>query len=345
MLTYNPEFVENAEYAYAVARIRALETRFIGPSGLGALAASGVDRFAAQFSDIAGIDGADLGTRRGAETALRALDDRFTEDYLLVVSLLSGDLPKRLVSLKYDYELLKLIVKEHYGAGFAVPRHLARRSRFSPETLREMLEKKKALETGPRMQDVYTALCARGASSKRISGREIEHRCDSAYYGELFEILGEMKNEYFTGYFIREVDAKNVLGTLRLKLLGGERGEVGARLLPYGAIDAGYFEEIPDLTLEGFAQRIVFSPLSSVLQKVDRTASEEEQVSELERLIDEDKVDYLHESIFVTFGVEPVLAYLFLKEVELKSLRTILVTKHAGLAESEIKRYVRGAYV
>jgi V/A-type H+-transporting ATPase subunit C len=344
MLTYNPEFVENAEYAYAVARVRALENRLISGSGLGVLIASGVDRFAAQFSDITGIDGADLTTRRGAERALRVLEDRFTEDYLIVVSLLLDDLPKRLVSLKYDYELLKLIVKESYG-GVAVPRHIARRSRFSYEGLRDMLEKKRELETGPHMQEVYAGLHAGPTGTKRMSGREIEHRCDRAYYGELFFLLEEMRNGFLSGYFLREVDAKNILSILRLKLLDGKRSEVDARLLPYGTIDAGYFEQMIDLTLEGFAQRIVFSPLAALLQKVDRAASEQQQAAELEKLIDEDKVNYLHESIFVTFGVEPVVAYLFLKEAELRSLRTILVTKHAGIAESEIKRYVRGAYV
>lgn len=342
MLTYNPEFVENAEYAYAVARIRALETRFIGGGGLGALISSPLDRFAAQFSDMTGIDGADPGTRKGAKTALGLLEDRFTGDYLLVVSLLLDDLTKRLVSLKYDYELLKLIVKEANGGGGAdVSPHLVRRSRFSYEGLAGMLQNGRALETGPHMQDVY----AGQAGIKRVSGRDIEHSCDCAYYSELFELLEAMKNEFVFGYFLREVDTKNILSTLRLKLLGGKRSEVGARLLPYGTIDSGYFEQLVDLTLEGFAQRIVFSPLAAVLRKVNRAASEQEQAAELERLFDEDKVNYLNESIFVTFGVEPVLAYLFLKEVELMSLRTILVTKHAGIAGPEIKRHVRGAYV
>jgi V/A-type H+-transporting ATPase subunit C len=345
MLMYNPEFVENTEYAYAVARIRALETRFISGSGLGALIASGVDRFSAQFSDMTGIDGADLGTRKGTDTALRLLEDRFTEDYLLVVSLFLDDLPKRIVSLKYDYGLLKLIVKESHGGGTAVPPYLVRRSRFSYEGLVDILEKKRAMETGPRMQEVYAGLHAGSAGTKRMSGREIEHHCDCAYYGELFELLEELNNEFILGYFLREVDAKNILSALRLKLLGGKRSEVSARLLPYGTIDAGYFEQLIDLTLEGFSQRIVFSPLAAVLQKVNRAVSEQEQAAELERLIDEDKINYLNESIFVTFGVEPLLTYLFSKEVELKSLRTILVTKHAGLAESEIKRHVRGAYV
>ena len=59
---------------------------------------------------------------------------------------------------------------------------------------------------------------------------------------------------------------------------------------------------------------------------------------------DESQSAYLRESIFVTFGIEPILAYLWARERELNNIRTILIAKLSGVAGDEIKKYLRGVY-
>ncbi|HUT66293.1 MAG TPA: V-type ATPase subunit [Spirochaetota bacterium] len=346
MLTYNPEFVENPDYAYAVARVRALETKLIDGGSLMSLIDAPLDRFEASLAELTGIDRSgpgdpkDPGDHSHTYRLLQQVETRFTGVYRLVLSLLLDDTPKRLISLKYDYELLKLLIKEAKGIELSVPETFSERSRNSYEGLKSMLEEGKVLDLGPGMYESYLW----ALEKKQISGRQIDFRCDLAYYEELFGLVNLMKNDFIHNFFLREVDANNILSALRLKLRGGKRGDVRGRYLPYGTIDAGYLEQVLDLTLEGFAQRIVFSPLSSVLLRVNRGRPEDEQAEELERLMDEDLMRYLKESIFVTFGIEPVLAYLWMKEVELKDLRTILIAKYAKIAEPEIKRHVRGVH-
>jgi V/A-type H+-transporting ATPase subunit C len=341
MLTYNPEFVEDPDYAYAVARIRALETKRIDQAALSSLVGAPLDRFSSSLSELTGLDTAALReSTNNAYSLLDLLEARFTRDHQLVCSLLLDDTARRLVMLKYDYELLKLIVREAKGMALTVPSSFSRRSFYSYEEIKAMLEEGRALDLGPGIYDTYLRIM----EERQISGREIDHRCDCAYYEELLGLVESMNNDFIRNFFLREVDAQNILGTLRLKLLGGKRGDIRDRYLPYGTIDPGYLEQLLDLSIEGFAGRIVFSPLATVLLRVSKDQPEAEQAEELERLMDEDLLIYLRESIFVTFGIEPVLAYLWMKEVELKNLRTILIAKHAGVSESEIKRHVRGVY-
>jgi V/A-type H+-transporting ATPase subunit C len=337
MLTYNPQFRENPEYAYAVARIRALETTLIDPGAINSLIGTPIERFGSNFYELTGIEHSSAGNVR---QIMHSLEKRFTTTFLLVKSLLLDTEIARLISLKYDYELLKLILKGQQGLEIESPESFMDRSHYAYEELRAMLEGGKVIDLGALMYNVYTGV----REEKQITGREIDQRCDLAYYEELFKLVDSLQNDFILNFFIREIDAINIMGAARLKLLEGTRAQIRERYIPFGTIDLDYLEQLLDLSLEGFAQKIVFSPLARVLLRVDKSMPEEEQIAGLECLMDEDMLMFLRETIFVTFGVEPVLAYLWMKEVELKNLRTVLIAKHAGVSESEIKFHIRGLY-
>ena len=56
-------------------------------------------------------------------------------------------------------------------------------------------------------------------------------------------------------------------------------------------------------------------------------------------------IDYMKSAKRVTFGVEPLVAYLFAKENEVKQLRIILVGKNNGMDGELLKRRLNIAYV
>jgi V/A-type H+-transporting ATPase subunit C len=331
----NVEFVEKSEYAYAVARIRAIETKLVDGKGYNTIIASPMDRFYAVFSEVTGVKADGVS---GLGAALKSLEDSFTQTLYLVKSLILEDEINRLVSLKYDYELLKLIVKESKGHEAAIPTEISERSNYSYPVLKSLLEGGKALETGSIILDTYVSL----REARDQTGNFIDNRCDRAYYTELFQILDWYGNSFLSEYFIRKIDAVNITTTLRLKLQGAKRSSLRERILPFGSIDASYFEQGIDLNLEGFSSRIIFSPLSRVLSGVGKRDDEEEQIAQVERLLEEELLRYLKESLFVTFGIEPLIAYLWVRETEVRNLRTILLAKNAGIDNDEIKMYVRG---
>lgn len=338
MLTYSPEFVENSEYAYAVARIRACETGLITEIGYNSLISAPGERFHSLFSEVSGVR---WDSSSDVHTILRNLEESFTEQFFLVKSLIVEDEIKRLVSLKYDYELLKLIVKDETGEQISIPSAISLRSNFSFPVLKVLLENGSFGETGETMYNAYISLKGRGEKS----GGSVDYVCDCAYFSELFSILEFYQNPFVTGYFIQRIDAGNVLAALRLKARGEKRSAVRERFVPYGTIGLHHLEEGFDLNLDGFADRILFSPLSAVFRKTDKKKDQEEQLIEIEKLCGEQLLRYLRESIFVTFGVEPVLSYLWIKEAELQNLRTILLAKESGISQEEIRTYIRGINV
>jgi V/A-type H+-transporting ATPase subunit C len=337
MLTYDIEFVEQSEYAYAVARIRALERSLISLSDYTSLATVSVERIPALVGEMTGIKVDHVSV---VTDIIERIEESFTHELYLVKSLLLEDEIKRLVSLKYDYELLKILLKKESLTDYEVPSVVSRRSNYSYPVLKSLLEGGHELDTGSRMYAAYFTL----KNSRETNGQFIDHECDVAYYNEIFDILADFDNPFLRDYFVREIDACNIVICLRLKLQDAKRSLLRERILPHGSIDLSFLEQGFDLNLESFASRIIFSPLAQVIKNTIKSGDEEEQVSQLERLLDEDLMRYLKESIFVTFGVEPVVAYLWMKEMQVKNLRIILLSKHAGVPAEEIKKHVRGFY-
>ncbi len=331
-------FVENSDYAYAVGRIRALETRRIDAASLNTLIAAADDRFLSLFTEITGISGSDS---RNTGLFLSNLEESFSGTFQMIKSLLIEEEMKRLISLKYDYELLKLVLKERRGdAVVVIPMAFQECSNYGFQNLKTSLEEGRATQTGEVLLHTYNKL----SDLKEASGREIDVACDIAYYNELFMLLDEIQNPFIRGYFVRTVDAKNILTTLRLRVQEKKRSFLDGRLIPHGSIDMKYFEEGFDLNLEGFAGCILFSSLSSILTRVDRTDDADEQIALIERSIEEHMLKYLRESVLVTFGVEPLLAYLWEREIENKNLRTIFIAKISGVPADAIKTQIRGLY-
>ncbi len=337
MLTNSIDFVENSEYAFGVAKIRALETGYIDEVALNTLLTAEGERFIANFFEVTGVR---MTESDSISLIIDNLERSFSDSFLMVKSLLIEESMKRLISLRYDYELLKLIVKEIKGEEVRIDISLLERSNYSHEMLKTSLAEGKALEIGETMYRTYRKL----VDLREASGREIDTDCDRAFYCEVFQILDVDANQFIRNYFVREIDALNIVTTLRLKIQGKKRTMVKERYIPFGTIALSYLEEGFDLNLDGFATRIQFSLLANLLREVNKGLDEEAQVAQVEKYIEDDQTRYLKESMFVTFGIEPLLSYLWTKERELKNLRTIFIAKMSGVGTDEIKKYVRGIY-
>jgi V/A-type H+-transporting ATPase subunit C len=341
MLTNSAEFVEDIEYAYAVARIRALEIRFIDDVALNTLLQSEGERFIAQFSEITGVkSGSSSGEAVDVTRMLVDLEESFSETFQLVHSLILQDSMKRLIGLRYDYELLKFVVKEERGEVMRIPLSLIERSNYGHGLMKTLLSEGRALETGEIIYKTYRSLL----ESREITSTQIDIQCDRAYYDELFQLLDQNFNPFIRDYFIREIDAINIATVLRLRLQDKKRAIMRERYLPQGSIDLAYLEEGFDMNLEGFAGRIQFSPFAQYLREVDKSAEAEEQVAQVERRLDAAQTSYLKESLIVSFGIEPLLAYLWIKERELNNLRTIFIAKMSGISQDKIRSSLRGPY-
>lgn len=65
----------------------------------------------------------------------------------------------------------------------------------------------------------------------------------------------------------------------------------------------------------------------------------------LERLCDNSLIDYAKAAKYITFGIEPLIAYLIAKELEIRNVRIAMTGILQGLPREAIAERLRDAYV
>ena len=65
----------------------------------------------------------------------------------------------------------------------------------------------------------------------------------------------------------------------------------------------------------------------------------------MEKYLEDQRMDYVKDALYVPFGIEPIVGYLRAKEAEVKDLRMILTGKVSGMDGEAIKERLRETYV
>lgn len=68
-------------------------------------------------------------------------------------------------------------------------------------------------------------------------------------------------------------------------------------------------------------------------------------VSGVEKALDNQKMEYVKDALYVPFGIEPIVGFLQAKETEVRNLRMILTGKISGMDDVLIKERLRDTYV
>ena len=77
----------------------------------------------------------------------------------------------------------------------------------------------------------------------------------------------------------------------------------------------------------------------------EELAENEENITELEKQADNFLIRYIKKAKYITFGIEPLIAYLIAKENEVKLARIVLTGKKSHLPPEVIKERLRDSYV
>ena len=143
---------------------------------------------------------------------------------------------------------------------------------------------------------------------------------DQYLYAHIHEIANKknIKDKALDRYLTNLIDLNNVKTLLRAKKQDKNVNFFLDAIVPGGSIDASKF-------------RSLYIETSSV--------------SEFEKLIDNHIMSIMKEAKIVTKGLEPVLTYMYVKENEIKQIRTIMVGKLNNITKEVIRERLRDGYV
>ena len=338
-------------YAYAVGRVRVLETRLLDRTRilrmLDARSVSDVFRVLAEMQY-------GQGARSGHESAYeRVLYQEIGSAYDLISEFVPDPRILEVLRLKYDLHNVKVVLKS------AAQREERRDLFLSVGSLSyEEIQRLSGVSETPESERTYwnpaidqkvesraEVLCRAGGvpmGEGEVDPRELDIQLDKAYFCLALELSQDIGSEFLLELFRMEIDRANLQALLRLSAMDEDEQVVRKTLIPSGHLDP---------------ERLILLYRSSVdelLASVDRdyqgvlknwTKGEiPEAIEHLLSFFAVKRREHLERSKMVTFGPEPIVSYLLAKESEADAVRTVLVGKANGIGEDLIKARLGKVY-
>ncbi len=247
-----------------------------------------------------------------------------------------------LMSIKYDYQNIKVILKGmflnqdlsylliHVGTMNADElKNMIENGNLSdlPHTMREAVEEAKAdFETtkDPQMIDVIL---------------------DRYMFKALVEIKKEINDTFVDKYVDALIDSTNLKTLLRVKKQHKGREFFTSVMIEGGSIDKDKLLGMLNDTPENIVTKLAFTDYADFVRAGIEEYTKNGSVSLLEKLADNYIMDMMKNAKIIPFGVEPLLAYIYAKETEIKIIRIVMVGKLNNISAEVVRERLRDIYV
>ncbi|MBD3368221.1 MAG: hypothetical protein GF405_08645 [Candidatus Eisenbacteria bacterium] len=330
---------DDTRYAYAVARIRGMETRLLdrqwierllSESPEGAVKALGDSAYQDAFADVADPGELESGLEQALASTLRDVADVAPEPELIDCFRLRSDAANLKAYLKAS---LLSVESDRIGVATGV-------GTLPPETL----EKAVADKDYTALPD-FLAEAARDAEEAfRDSDevRAVDRVVDGALWRYQVETAREHRNRFLEDFFRAEIDLLNVKIFARVKESGGEAADLVPELISGGTLERIFFETEIGEPFDSFARALEFGPYAG-LAPVFREWSPE-RMHLLEVACDNELLKRVDPAKTVSYGIEPLVAYILERRIEIKLLRTAIVGRADGLERRDVENRLRSIH-
>ena len=242
-----------------------------------------------------------------------------------------------ILSCKYDYHNLKVLVKENIL-----------KEKFDSmycmldgneiEAFREL-----ALKNDEGLSKDFKECLDFFETTK--DPQDIDIFIDKKYFEKVLSLAEDFKLEMITEYFKAMIDFINLRTFIRCRKQNQVKETLEKVLIKGGDIDTDkildmFYEDIEILPIKLKAYKI-----GRVLSKIVEEYKNTNSLNSFEKSMDDYLVEIVRKAKSIHYGAEVIFSFLFAKELEIKNLRLILVGKVNGLSAVFIKERLREVYV
>ncbi|MCD5390905.1 V-type ATP synthase subunit C [candidate division NPL-UPA2 bacterium] len=333
---------EDRRYAYAVGRIRALETRLLRRERFDQMV--GAEDAEETLRALADTDyGPLLSEIKSPDEFEIALNKELTK-VLSLISHLSFD-PELtdLFRLRYDFHNLKVLLKQKYLARSPVDSKLCLIDAgvIEGEKLRKIMEGEDYSELPDELRTAVDK------SEKGFEETGDPQMIDIILDKEMYSLFHERSsgNPFLKEYFQISADLTNIRIFLRVRALRKERDFFEEVFLEGGKLELSFFLRLYGEPIDNFASALSPTAYGQLVSQGIKYWKENGSWSKLERLSDNHILNFLGRAKHIVFGLEPLIGYLLARENEIKMLRMIMVGKLNKLEGELIRSNLRDTYV
>ena len=242
-----------------------------------------------------------------------------------------------ILSCKYDYHNLKVLVKENIL-----------KEKFDSmycmldgneiEAFREL-----ALKNDEGLSKDFKECLDFFETTK--DPQDIDIFIDKKYFEKVLSLAEDFKLEMITEYFKAMIDFINLRTFIRCRKQNQVKETLEKVLIKGGDIETDkildmFYEDIEILPIKLKAYKI-----GRVLSKIVEEYKNTNSLNSFEKSMDDYLVEIVRKAKSIHYGAEVIFSFLFAKEMEIKNLRLILVGKVNGLSADFIKERLREVYV
>lgn len=152
-------------------------------------------------------------------------------------------------------------------------------------------------------------------------------------------------NKFIIDYVRLQIDIINLKSFVRIRQMGKSWDFFSHAFIAGGKIQDKLFIASFDEPYELFSERLVPYGLHLPMMEGGAMLKETGRFTSLERLCDNALIDFAKSAKSISFGIEPLAAYLIAKEIEVRTVRIIMTGLVQGLSKDSIGERVRETYV
>ena len=331
--------MDRMDYGQSVVTIRVLEKRLLTRNRLERMIEAetpeevlkllGETEYSQDMADIQGS--------QDYETILKRETERV---FSIVRSMVKNTAIVDILSLKYDYHNLKVLLKSKItGKDFSSL--LMQAGTIDTAKFKTKFE----LQSNDLPQEILDAINeVQKDFEENHDPQRIDILVDKHYFKNLSRLAKEIDVKVITDYVEGLIDFQNMITLFRVKKQNRDSRFLETVIFEYGTISKNKIVESINDNTDTILNKFKKEKLGIYLTKGLEVFSETKRLSELEKISDNYLMELNKESKYVVFGPEPLFTYLVAKEREINAIRMIMVSKINNISSDKIRERLRETY-
>jgi V/A-type H+-transporting ATPase subunit C len=290
----------------------------------------------------------DIGYGKGAEEIeAKDFEKLLSEEIKKVYDFVRGIAPSeaKLYAFlyPYDYHNLKVLMKAEFLESDPEPYLIDKVGTIDVNQLQIMVRERNFVGMTDNMKNAILEVV--DLFSRTNDPQVIDFIFDKYCYKEMKESADKTNNSYIKGYVSLLIDTINLKTFVRLREMKKNWDLFSQVFIEGGNIQDKLFISNYDEPYEQFAERLIPYGLSKAMAEGGSALRETGKFTVLEKLCDDSIMDYARRAKYVTFGIEPLAAYLIAKEAEIRTVRIVMTGLLQGLSREMMTERLRETYV
>ncbi|MDH4238813.1 MAG: V-type ATPase subunit [Phycisphaerae bacterium] len=321
--TYPPVGTDDWRYVYQSAQVRVLELQMLTRAAF--LDMANAENFQAAADLLSATEYAMSRSDKSSAEMESNLSLRRSAVRELFADLILDKPIVKLFKTRDDFANLRLAVRrtltdKPLGTDYSTD------GNFPPELFEQVFAEENYTEFPDYMADASERAVLAYYRNKDI--RQIDHAIDSAQAEYNLKQARRLNSIFLLGLFRIQIDLTNIRTMLRLKFTESEQRNV---FLKGGFIELERMERGAEIGYEALAPLFFVTPYYHLVEAGAAYLTSEKSFLRIEQQCEEHLTGFLKSTVQITAGPQPIIAYILLKENEIRTVRLILTARKNNL--------------